>query len=68
MITSNKQGRVTSVVCDDCHKLVPFTQPELSTNPDEATIIGHACPPQILQDTQDAIAEQVAEATAEQVV
>lgn len=54
-INQNK-GRVTDVVCDQCHKIVPFTQPELSSRPDEATILGHSCPQQILTDKQEALA------------
>lgn len=51
--------------CYLCHKLVPFTQPQLSTNASEVTVLDHGCPPQILTDTQDAIAQATADAQAQ---
>lgn len=58
-IKSNTSGKVTDVTCDQCHKLVPFTQPQLSVDPAEAIVLDHACPPQILADRQDDIAGEV---------
>ena len=55
-INTNAKGKVTDVTCDQCHKLVPFSQPELSVLPAEASILDHACPNEILVDAQEAIA------------
>jgi hypothetical protein len=58
------KGRVTDITCNQCQKLVPFIQPELSTDPAEATVMSHSCPLQILTDKQEALAKAQAAETA----
>lgn len=58
-------GRATSVTCNDCNRLIPFVQPQLSTDVADVTVISHSCPPAILAATQQAVNDAFAQASFE---
>lgn len=51
-----RYNKVISVTCDDCDRLVPFVQPELSQDKTEVIIYEHACPVQMLAVVQEELA------------